>query len=474
MTSISTMEPTITAQSVRDVEFRESFRGYNAVEVDEFLEKVAADLELLHARVRELTESARSESKAVDAAANDESVRRTLVLAQRAADLVVSEAKSVATKVIAEAEDKAAAIRTDASAEAERIRAEAKEKADIRLREAWEEGDAHLEDVKARASQHLVDAEAKAQSDRTRFLGDAEHRLEEASVQAAGMLSAAQMESDKLRSTTEAEVRAQTAAATDEAESIRRAATIEADRVLSDAAVRAEQLRQDAERTAQEMRVDAERAAAALRVEAEREAKHTTTSSQIEAARVLAEKEAEAARVLREAQEAAQETARRVDHEHKALRETVENLQTKRAELHEQLRLVLTGHSQWLEAHGHPAPYNAPVRDGAAHQVASANVSQIGRVEGVAAAISDDRAHEPQSMSDATLRDTPTSTETPKPQQFGVAPEVSETPARVDEGANGLLSRLRPMAPQAEAGPAASGNGRGAFNGEHEPPVWKG
>jgi DivIVA domain-containing protein len=107
----------LTSSVLRDVEFRETWKGYNQADVDTFIDEVALGVDALQARIRELTESsqrAQQQMVVAPAAPTDDAVKRTVNLAQRAADLVVSEAKSVATRTVA-----------DAQAQAERIVAEA-------------------------------------------------------------------------------------------------------------------------------------------------------------------------------------------------------------------------------------------------------------------------------------------------------------------------------------------------------------
>jgi DivIVA domain-containing protein len=107
----------LTSSVLRDVEFRETWKGYNQADVDTFIDEVALGVDALQARIRELTESsqrAQQQMVAAPAAPTDDAVKRTVNLAQRAADLVVSEAKSVATRTVA-----------DAQAQAERIVVEA-------------------------------------------------------------------------------------------------------------------------------------------------------------------------------------------------------------------------------------------------------------------------------------------------------------------------------------------------------------
>lgn len=91
----------LTSQTIRDAEFREGWRGYSQIDVDQFLEQVAAGIDALHARIRELGE--RPQARPVVAEVQDDTVKRTLSLAQRAADLVVAEAKAVAERTMSDA-----------------------------------------------------------------------------------------------------------------------------------------------------------------------------------------------------------------------------------------------------------------------------------------------------------------------------------------------------------------------------------
>jgi DivIVA domain-containing protein len=101
----------LTSQVLRDVEFRETWKGYNQSDVDAFLDEVAAGVDALHAKIRELDERP---AQTVTAPPSDDAVKRTLQLAQRAADLVVSEAKGVAARTIEEANSQAKRITSDA------------------------------------------------------------------------------------------------------------------------------------------------------------------------------------------------------------------------------------------------------------------------------------------------------------------------------------------------------------------------
>src|SRR5215469_5439690 len=105
----------VTPKKLREVEFREKMRGYHPEDVDHFLEEVAAGLEVMHDRVRQAMERAqRAEAAASEAGGNDETLRRTLVLAQRTADMAVQEAREQAARILAGAEQQAQSMLVDA------------------------------------------------------------------------------------------------------------------------------------------------------------------------------------------------------------------------------------------------------------------------------------------------------------------------------------------------------------------------
>lgn len=105
----------VTPKKLREVEFREKMRGYHPEDVDHFLEEVAAGLEVMQDRMRQTVERAqRAEAAASEAGGNDETLRRTLVLAQRTADMAVQEAREQAARILAGAEQQAQGIIADA------------------------------------------------------------------------------------------------------------------------------------------------------------------------------------------------------------------------------------------------------------------------------------------------------------------------------------------------------------------------
>ncbi|MBW3667773.1 MAG: DivIVA domain-containing protein [Actinobacteria bacterium] len=121
----------VSPKTLREVEFREKLRGYNPDDVDEFLERVAAGLEILQERLRQATERAvRAEQRATESNEGDDAMRRTLVLAQRTADLAVQEAREQAQRIVADADNQAHGVRAEAAEHARRTIEEA-------TREAW-------------------------------------------------------------------------------------------------------------------------------------------------------------------------------------------------------------------------------------------------------------------------------------------------------------------------------------------------
>ena len=130
----------LTPQTLHAVEFREARRGgYNTRDVDDFIERVAGGVGQLNERVREAQSRAdaaearlveaqreldevrrRPAAPVPEASETDETLRRTLVLAQRTADATIKEAKEEANRVLSEAREEAARTRAEAEAEARR------------------------------------------------------------------------------------------------------------------------------------------------------------------------------------------------------------------------------------------------------------------------------------------------------------------------------------------------------------------
>lgn len=159
----------LSPQTIRDIEFREKLRGYNQDEVDEFLERVAAGVEILQERLRQATDRAvRAEQQAKEVYDDDDSLRRTLGLAQRTADLAVQEAREQAARIIQAAEAEAAAMAEEAQEAARRLADEAQSHiwADVGRLESGRENlrqdvvalAQYLDAERARAEASLIDA----------------------------------------------------------------------------------------------------------------------------------------------------------------------------------------------------------------------------------------------------------------------------------------------------------------------------
>ncbi|MDP8992307.1 MAG: DivIVA domain-containing protein, partial [Actinomycetota bacterium] len=116
----------VSPETIRTVEFRERLRGYNQDDVDQFLERMAAGVEILQQRLRDANDrAARAERQAAEAGEGDEALRRTLVLAQRTADLAVEEARDQAARTIEAAHGQAQVIIAEAEEQARRLAQEA-------------------------------------------------------------------------------------------------------------------------------------------------------------------------------------------------------------------------------------------------------------------------------------------------------------------------------------------------------------
>lgn len=141
----------VTPQLLHDVEFREAKRGgYNTQDVDEFLERLAVGLERQDAQLREARQrieiaearvaeaerrAVQAEQRASDNVTSDETLTRTLVLAQRTADAAIREAEEQAARTLSSAQEQAARLLGEAEDIAARARAEAEDEA----RQAHEE-----------------------------------------------------------------------------------------------------------------------------------------------------------------------------------------------------------------------------------------------------------------------------------------------------------------------------------------------
>jgi cell division initiation protein len=174
----------LTPELLRTVEFNDAKKGgYDHDEVDEFLDRAAADLARQHEQIRESEgriaaaerRAQEAEAQAKDHSDSDETLRRTLVLAQRTADAAVKEAHDDAARIIAEARQKADGmiasaeeqVRREVGATRDRLQAEIRElearRADLHGRITDLSG--HLDTERSRIGRQLDELRASLGSD---------------------------------------------------------------------------------------------------------------------------------------------------------------------------------------------------------------------------------------------------------------------------------------------------------------------
>ncbi|MCU1493485.1 MAG: DivIVA protein [Acidimicrobiaceae bacterium] len=119
----------ISGKVLREVEFRDRLRGYDTDEVDEFLEKVAVAVDEMQAELGKLASRSQSHVRPIDEAPafDDDSIRRTLVLAQRTADLAVSEAREEADRLLDDARQQSELMLAQAHEAVRRLRNDAEQ-----------------------------------------------------------------------------------------------------------------------------------------------------------------------------------------------------------------------------------------------------------------------------------------------------------------------------------------------------------
>ncbi len=132
----------INGKVLREVEFRDRLRGYDFEEVDEFLEQVAVAVDAMQADIAAHRESLKLAEERVEKAEalikelearptndtkpiDDEGIRKTLMLAQRTADMAIAEAKAEADKLLGSARSEAERILSEADEYVKSMKTEA-------------------------------------------------------------------------------------------------------------------------------------------------------------------------------------------------------------------------------------------------------------------------------------------------------------------------------------------------------------
>jgi|GEM_PF-2488549 len=159
-----TME--ITGKVLREVEFRDRLRGYDFEEVDEFLEQVAVAIDSMQAELSAHRESLKSAEDRVQKAESlikdlesrpiasdsqtidDEGIRKTLMLAQRTADMAIAEARAEADKLVAAARSEAEKVLFEADDYVKSMKTEAEKGLSARIASLTDQHDQLMAEIK--------------------------------------------------------------------------------------------------------------------------------------------------------------------------------------------------------------------------------------------------------------------------------------------------------------------------------------
>lgn len=170
--------------SLRTVEFRETLKGYHRDDVDEYLEKAAVEAEGLQEQLRQSGERLRQAAERIsqletavehkastpqpsEPVVGDDSLQRTLLLAQKFVDETKADAEAQAAKLLADADAKSRMLTEQAQAHASQIANESEQ----RLREEIH----RLEESRNRLSHEVDSMSRHLEAERNRLrtaLGD--------------------------------------------------------------------------------------------------------------------------------------------------------------------------------------------------------------------------------------------------------------------------------------------------------------
>ena len=135
----------LTSLDVVNQSFKKCMRGYDPVEVDEFLDQVAATLQNYVQKIKDQEqELLHKQEKLEQFESLRESIQEALIMAQRTADERVIEARTQADSIIAEGRTKVDRMVRDAEDELQTIRSDMS-----RLRTARQE---YLKDIRSMVS----------------------------------------------------------------------------------------------------------------------------------------------------------------------------------------------------------------------------------------------------------------------------------------------------------------------------------
>jgi len=166
--------------SLRTVEFRETLKGYHRDDVDEYLEKAAVEAEGLQEQLRQSGERLRQAAERIsqletqlehqpqpapvvrtDTSVPDDTLQRTLLLAQKFVDETKADSEAQAARILAEADAKARQVTEQAQSQANQLAAESQQ----RLREEI----ARLEDSRTRLTHEVETMNRHLEGERSRL-----------------------------------------------------------------------------------------------------------------------------------------------------------------------------------------------------------------------------------------------------------------------------------------------------------------
>ena len=186
-------------RELKEVRFELSLRGYDCEAVDAFLAKLRGDVSSVQsehddaqARIAELE---RMVQEGGGSSETEETLRRTLVLAQRLADETEAESKKAAADLIDGATAEAESLRSKATTDAESMR----EEAEVELKNARDEAEKTREASNEDAAKGRIEARRQAEA----ILAEAERRSVE---RVAVIEQTAQEEAAKMRNPVRSEI----------------------------------------------------------------------------------------------------------------------------------------------------------------------------------------------------------------------------------------------------------------------------
>lgn len=173
----------LTSEDVVNWQLKTGMRGYLVPQVDELLDEVADELDGLHARIRELEAEREAVRNSLDEQFEvEETLRRTLYQAQKAADQTIADARAAAEKLHAdatmEADDIVATATKESARRIEQAIASAEDEGN-KVRSRLRAQEARMRAVGSQLRRNLLALHALEQETRDLLRGVHEDRLRE-------------------------------------------------------------------------------------------------------------------------------------------------------------------------------------------------------------------------------------------------------------------------------------------------------